>query len=148
MPSAAAPFRLTREESGGGFPAKFYDRTYPRFTMALGGEAFLKVPLIDDPIRLAGGYLLYHYPGYVAFGGDVGFDFFGIVELHGRADGEFNAAQRALQPRRERARLHPGHRLRGGDRAGLQPRRRRLRQPQASARTSVSAAASRSRRSA
>ena len=91
MPSAAAPFRLTREESGGGFPAEFYDRTYPRFTMALGGEAFLKLPLIDDPIRLAGGYLLYHYPGYVAFGGDVGFDFFGIVELRGRADGEFNA---------------------------------------------------------
>ena len=55
MPSTAAPFRLTREESGGGFPARFYDRTYPRFTMALGGEAFLKLPLHrrPDPARRA-----------------------------------------------------------------------------------------------
>src|SRR4051794_28900502 len=92
MPSQAAPFRLPREESGGGFPPQFYGRAFPRFTLALGGEAFLKIPLIGGPIRLAGGYLLYQYPGYVAFGGDVGFNFLDILELDGHAGGELNAA--------------------------------------------------------
>lgn len=92
LPSEAAPFRLTREESGGGFPDQFYGRAYPRFTMALGGEGFLKVPLIDGRIRLAGAYLLYEVPGYIAFGGDVGFDFFHIISLSGHANGEINVA--------------------------------------------------------
>lgn len=92
LPSQAAPFRLTREESGGGFPPAFYDRSYSSFTLALGGEAFLKVPLIDGRVRLAGGFLLYEAPGYVAFGGDLDYDFFGLVQVQGRATGEMNFA--------------------------------------------------------
>jgi hypothetical protein len=92
LPSDATPFILTREENGDAFPANFYGRPYNRFTLALGADASLKVPLIGDPIALASAYFLYEAPGYVAFGGGVHADFFDVLSLSGRADGEFNAA--------------------------------------------------------
>ncbi len=92
LPTDATPFVLTREENGDDFPASFYGRPYNRFTLALGADASLKVPLISDPIGLARAYFLYEAPGYVAFGGGVQADFFDILSLTGRADGEFNAA--------------------------------------------------------
>ena len=92
FPSQAAPYRLTREENGNSFPAHFYGRAFPRFTMALASDAFLKIPLIDETVRLGGAYFLYHAPGYVAFGGGLDFNFFDVVTLLGRADGEFNFA--------------------------------------------------------
>jgi len=90
FPSQATPFRLTREEAGNAFPARFYTRDYQRFTLALGADAFLKVPLVDERVRLGGAYFLYHAPGYVGFGGGVNFEFFDVISILGRADGEFN----------------------------------------------------------
>jgi hypothetical protein len=92
LPTDSTPFVLTREENGGDFPPDFYGRPYNRFTLALGADASLKVPLLSDPIGLAKAYLLYEAPGYVAFGGGVQADFFDVLSLTGRADGEFNAA--------------------------------------------------------
>lgn len=92
FPSQAAPYRLTREENGDSFPADLYGRAFPRFTLALASTAFLKVPIIDERVRLGGAYFLYHAPGYVAFGGGLDVNFFDVITLLGRADGEFNFA--------------------------------------------------------
>lgn len=92
FPSAATPFTLTREEVGQAFPPEFYARRYTTATMAIGADAYLKVPYIDTRVRLGGAYLLYSAPGYVAFGGGVDTDFFDIVSIEGGASGEFNAA--------------------------------------------------------
>ena len=92
LPTDATPFFLTREENGDAFPADFYGRPYKRFTLALGADASLKVPLIDDPIALAKAYFLYEAPGYVAFGGGVDANFLDVVSLSGGVAGEFNAA--------------------------------------------------------
>ena len=92
LPTDATPFMLTREENGNDFPASFYARPYKRFTLAVGADASLKVPLISAPIPLAKAYFLYEAPGYVAFGGGVQANFFDVLSLEGRADGEFNAA--------------------------------------------------------
>ena len=92
LPTDAKPFTLTREENGNDFPADFYTRPYKRFTLAVGADASLKVPLISAPIPLAKAYFLYEAPGYVAFGGGVQANFFDVLSLAGRADGEFNAA--------------------------------------------------------
>jgi len=92
LPTDATPFTLTREENGEDFPPAFYNRPYKRFTLAVGADASLKVPLISAPIPLAKAYFLYEAPGYVAFGGGVQANFFDVLSLEGRADGEFNAA--------------------------------------------------------
>ncbi len=92
LPTDATPFTLSREENGNDFPAEFYTRPYKRFTLAVGADASLKVPLISEPIPLARAYFLYEAPGYVAFGGGVQANFFDVLSLEGRADGEFNAA--------------------------------------------------------
>jgi hypothetical protein len=92
FPSQAAPFTLTRAESGGGFPDRFYTRSYENFTLAVGAEGFLKLPIIDARVKLGGAYFLYHAPGYVAFGGGLDYDFLGIIQLTGTTDGEFNFA--------------------------------------------------------
>ena len=92
FPTSAQPFILRRDEVGQAFPAKLYDNRYTTFTLAIGADAYLKVPLIDTRMRLGGAYLLYNAPGYVAFGGGIDFDFFDIVSITGHADGEFNVA--------------------------------------------------------
>ena len=91
LPTTAELFFLTREENGDAFPASFYGRPYYRFTLALGADASLKVPIIDDPIALAKAYFLYEAPGYVAFGGGVDANFLDVLSLSGGVDGEFNA---------------------------------------------------------
>ena len=92
LPTTAEPFFLTREENGDAFPADFYGRPYNRFTLAVGADASLKVPLISDPIALAKAYFLYEAPGYVAFGGGVDANFLDVLSLSGGVAGEFNAA--------------------------------------------------------
>jgi hypothetical protein len=92
LPTDATPFFLTREENGNDFPPSFYGRPYKRFTLALGADASLKVPLLSDPIGLAKAYFLYEAPGYVAFGGGVDANFLDVLSLNGGVDGEFNAA--------------------------------------------------------
>ncbi len=91
FPTTAQPFTLRREEVGQAFPAELYNYKYTTFTLAIGADAYLKIPLIDTRMRLGGAYLLYKAPGYVAFGGGIDFDFFDIVSISGHADGQFNA---------------------------------------------------------
>ena len=124
FPSSATPYILRREEVGQAFPAQLYANRYTTATMAIGADAYLKVPGLDVRVRLGGAYLLYNAPGYVAFGGGIDFDFFDIVSIAGHADGEFNFANATVQPRRARQGLRRRHHLRGRRRAGLRHRGR------------------------
>ena len=128
FPTSAAPYTLTREEAGSAFPAEFYNRKYTTFTMAVGADAYLKVPYIDTRVRLGGAYLLYNAPAYVAFGGGIDADFFDIVSISGGANGEFNLANGKFNLAGRRPRLRGGHHLRGRRRLRVERRRRRVRQ--------------------
>ena len=148
FPSSAQPFILRRDEVGQAFPAKLYDNRYTTVTMAIGADAYLKVPLLDTRMRLGGAYLLYNAPGYVAFGGGIDFDFFDIVSISGHADGRVQRRQRTIQPRRAREGLRRRHHLRRRRRKCLRHRGRRLRERRRStSATSTSAAASSTARS-
>jgi streptogramin lyase len=91
FPSAATPFRLSRDEIG-GLTEQDYSHPYSRFTLAASGEASLQIPALDKSFRLGGAYFVYEAPGYVHVGGDVEESFAGIVKLTGRTNGEFNLA--------------------------------------------------------
>lgn len=88
FPTASQPFTLYRNEVGGGFPPHFYGTQYTRATFGVNAEAFLRVPVLGE-LKLANAYVLYEFPGYVAFGGGVGLDL-GPLWLGGGVDGEFN----------------------------------------------------------
>lgn len=89
FPSARTPFVFRRDEVGPGFPAHFYDRLHTRTTVGVSAAASLRVPVVGD-VSLASGYLLYEVPGYVAFGGRIGYSFLGVLSLEGALDGELD----------------------------------------------------------
>ena len=130
LPTDATPFVLTREENGNDFPADFYGRPYKRFTLALGADASLKVPLLSDPIGLAKAYFLYEAPGYVAFGGGVRRGLLRRPLAQRRRRRRVQRRQRALQPERPHQGMRRRRRLRKRDRVPVERGRRRLRHPQ------------------
>jgi uncharacterized delta-60 repeat protein len=94
---ASAGEKYTMPANAGPELAPLASRTFDRFTLAIGGTAKLKVPLIGE-LPLLKAYGLYEYPDYFEFGG--GFEF-GISFLtikggvHGfvyPSDGTFNLA--------------------------------------------------------
>ncbi|UUY03910.1 hypothetical protein LRS13_25220 [Svornostia abyssi] len=91
FPSSRTPYIFGADTAGGGFPAQFYGRRHTTPTIAISADARIRVPVLGT-LPLGGGYFLYEYPGYVAFGGGVRQDFFGVLSLEGRFDGEFNLA--------------------------------------------------------
>ena len=115
--------------------APLASRTFDRFTLAIGGTAKLKVPLIGE-LPLLKAYGLYEYPDYFEFGGgfEFGISFLtikgGVSGFVYPSDGTFNLAGRRrsmrpqtldrLQVRESRSqslsqrrwrRLEQGHRL-------------------------------------
>jgi uncharacterized delta-60 repeat protein len=94
---ASAGEKYTMPANAGPELAPLASRTFDRFSLAIGGTAKLKVPLIGE-LPLLNAYGLYEYPDYFEFGG--GFEF-GVSFLkvkggvHGFAypsDGTFNLA--------------------------------------------------------
>jgi uncharacterized delta-60 repeat protein len=92
---ASANEKYTLPANVGSELAPLANRTFDRFSLAIGGTAKLKVPLINE-LPLFNAYGLYEYPDYFEFGG--GFEF-GISFLslkggvHGfvyPSDGTFN----------------------------------------------------------
>ena len=148
LPSDATPFILTREENGNAFPASFYGRPYNRFTLALGADASLKVPLIVGsdqarerllPLRGAGLRRIRrrHRRGLLR-----------RPLAQWRRRRRVQRRQRPLQPQRPDPGLRRRRRLRRSDRVPVERRRRRLRHARArSSATSTSAAASSTTRS-
>jgi hypothetical protein len=92
FPSAATPWVLNHEEIGDSFPDEFYGRRFERFTVAVGADAFLKIPATGYRAPLGGAYFLYDYPAYFAVGGKFNANFLGLVQLRGGLEGEVNGA--------------------------------------------------------
>jgi Concanavalin A-like lectin/glucanases superfamily len=90
FPSERTPFTFDPAEVGGGYPPHFYGRQHTRTTVGVSAEAFLKLPVIGET-KLANAYLLYEYPGYVAFGGGAGLTI-KPISISGAVNGEFNLA--------------------------------------------------------
>lgn len=91
FPGVAAPYVFDAATAGPGFPAGFYGRVHTRPTFAVNANASVDVPVVGR-IPLGDGYFMYEYPGYIAFGGGMSQDFFDVLKLTGRVDGELNAA--------------------------------------------------------
>ncbi len=53
--------------------APLASRTFERFSLAIGGTAKLKVPLLGNELPLLNAYGLYEYPDYFEFGGGLSF---------------------------------------------------------------------------
>ena len=71
-------------------PDDWTPRTYSDFTIALAGNASMNLPILKDQ-TLANAYFVYSFPGYIAFGGGVTWNFLGIVSFDGGLSGEVNA---------------------------------------------------------
>jgi hypothetical protein len=98
FPSSATPFVLKQDEVGPDFPANLYGASFTRATIGVSGGVSITIPAIGD-IKLASGYVVYEYPGYIAVGGGYDYDLLGIVQLRGGMGGE-------LDIDRERFNLH------------------------------------------
>ncbi|HVY77148.1 MAG TPA: hypothetical protein VG898_01425 [Solirubrobacterales bacterium] len=91
FPSAQAPYRLQRGEVGNAFPPSLYDTEFTRPLLAAGADVLLALPVLGET-KLAGGYMLYEAPGYVALGGGAGVNVLGIFSVNGALGGEYNLA--------------------------------------------------------
>jgi hypothetical protein len=97
FPSYDAPYRLEQDAEyldGGGahrFPASFYGVSRPGFLAAASAATTLDLPVIGS-IPLGSAYLLYEYPGYIAFGGGVDISLLDIATFRGGVSGEVNFA--------------------------------------------------------
>jgi len=94
---ASAGEKYTLPANAGPELAPLANRTFDRFSLAIGGTAKLKVPILGE-VPLLKAYGLYEYPDYFEFGG--GFEFgIGFLSLKGGvngfvypSDGTFNLA--------------------------------------------------------
>ena len=78
--------RYTLPEDPGPELAPLAQRTFDRFSLAIGGTASLKVPFLNGDIPLLNSYGLYEFPDYFEFGG--GFKYgIGIISIDGNVGG-------------------------------------------------------------
>src|SRR5581483_7092435 len=91
FPSAATPFAPYPREIGGSFPAALYGRTYTKPILGISADGYLRVQVIGD-VKLGNGYLVYEYPGSVAFGGGTNQSFAKVISMEGSLAGELNFA--------------------------------------------------------
>jgi hypothetical protein len=89
LPTAAEPYYLTPEDAGQSFPADFYKIPFTSPTFAIGGDAYINVPVVGST-RVGGAYFLYSYPGKLAFGGVIDASFLDVVSVKGGVEGAFN----------------------------------------------------------
>ena len=94
---ASAGEKYTLPADAGPELAPLANRTFDRFSLAIGGRASVKVPILGD-LPLLKAYGLYEYPDYFEFGGsfEFGISFLSLKGgVHGFAypsDGSFNLA--------------------------------------------------------
>jgi uncharacterized delta-60 repeat protein len=82
---ASAGNQYTLPEDPGPELAPLASRTFDRFSLAIGGTAALKVPILGD-LPLLHAYGLYEYPDYFEFGGGFSFGV-SVVSLTGDVGG-------------------------------------------------------------
>ncbi len=81
FPSGAAPYRLSTDDLP-GLPQNLQGADFVDPVFGVGGTLRItNLPIAGD-IDLASAYLVYGWPGNIAFGGHVDKDFFGIVDVH------------------------------------------------------------------
>ncbi len=98
FPSAAAPYALAQDREyldpdprNQRIPSHLYPVQRPNFTAAITGGASLDVPVVGE-VPFGSAYLVYEYPGYVAFGGGIHQDLLGVAQVNGGLSGELNFA--------------------------------------------------------
>ena len=92
LPTSENPFVLDRKEVGDGFPPHLYGSRFNRFTFGASAEAFVVVPVIGET-KLGGAYVIYEYPGYVAFGGGYDATVLDLVGIRGGISAEADVEQ-------------------------------------------------------
>ena len=95
FPSSRTPYIFRREEVGNEFPAFLEGSKFTRTTIGAAGSVAVQVPAIGR-VQLATGYVVYEFPGYIAFGGGFNYDFLGVVSLNGGISGEVDAGKPAF----------------------------------------------------
>ncbi len=93
-PSSAAPYYLQRNEAGDAFPASYYTTPLTRPLIAMSADAILSLPVIGDT-TLAGGYLLYEFPGFISVGGQANLNVLGIINYSGSVAGQYDVLKQA-----------------------------------------------------
>ncbi len=96
FPTVSSPYRLVRDEVGGGFPAHLYSVPRTGTTIGVSADAALRLP-VGGSVPLANAYVLYEAPGYLAFGGGFDADVVGVVSLRGGVTGEFDTRAGTFQ---------------------------------------------------
>jgi ELWxxDGT repeat protein len=90
FPSDTNKWKLDKSQIA-QLPDDWTPRTYSGSpTVALAGDASMNLPILKDQ-TLANAYFVYSFPGYIAFGGGVTWNFLGIVSFDGGLSGEVNA---------------------------------------------------------
>ncbi len=97
FPSPAAPYTLDRDASfldpppaPRPFPPAQYAIQHTGFTLGASAQAALTLPVVGD-VPIGNAYLLYEYPGYVAFGGGIqAQSLLGVGQVSGGVSGEVN----------------------------------------------------------
>ena len=93
-PSAAAPYFLRHDEVGDTFPPNYYSMALTRPLIAMGADEILTLPVIGDT-TLAGGYLLYEFPGFISVGGSASLNVLGIISYSGSVSGQYDVLKQA-----------------------------------------------------
>ncbi len=87
FPTSQTPFVLDRKEVGDAYPPHLYGSRFTRFTFGATAEALVDVPVIGET-KLGSAYVLYEYPGYVAFGGGYNADMLDLLSIRGAVAAE------------------------------------------------------------
>jgi hypothetical protein len=77
LASPSEPYTLTTHDAASFGAVNNLKLVAP--TVAVGGSVGVNVPLLDDPIALGSGYMLYEAPGYISAGGSVRLGFPGMT---------------------------------------------------------------------
>ncbi len=92
LPTSAEPFVMNRNEVGNDYPPHLYGSKFTRFTFGASASALVDVPVIGET-KLGSAYVVYEYPGYLAFGGGYDATVLDLVGIRGGIAAEADADQ-------------------------------------------------------
>ncbi len=95
FPSSRTPYILRRDEIGHEFPTSLEGKTFTRTTIGAAGSVSIQLPALGA-VKLASGYVLYEFPGYIALGGGFDFNLLDVATLSGGISGEMDIDKEAF----------------------------------------------------
>ncbi len=96
FPSSRTPYIFRREEVGNEFPAYLEGSRVHADDHRGGGLGGGPGSRLSAGSQLASGYVVYEFPGYLAFGGGFNYDFLDVVSLKGGISGEVDIQKPAF----------------------------------------------------